>query len=394
MICSNCHQPTKDPDAVFCASCGQRLCQENCCAVCGKSYQPDAKFCSQCGTPVGSTSTRSWNTRYCEESGSAILPDDEHFRCKSCTGLYLEKYRIEGQPLCIHCAERKEPSDHPLIQENDSDNQLEAAVQDEISRRIAEAEQAWRKEAQQNQPSLEISNEDWVLVHGGEYSMGSSRDELDRFDSEQQHQVKINTFEILKTPITFAMYDAYCDAQSLDKPNDESWGRDNRPVINITYWDTVEYARWLKRNTGWHLRLPTEAEWEYACRAGTATPFWTGETISTDQANFNGIYPYGDSPKGISRSMTTPVDQFEPSPLGLYDMHGNVWEWCASEYDDIYNGQERLNASGDSDNLNPRVVRGGSWYNLPSSLRSASRNKLSPNLHFLKVGFRLVREIS
>ena len=155
----------------------------------------------------------------------------------------------------------------------------------------------------------------------------------------------------------------------------------------------MEYCHWLRKETSCQVRLPTEAEWEYACRGGTRTPFWNGEQITSHQANFDGRFTYNGGELGEKRGMTTPVGQFEPNPWGLYDMHGNVWEWCGSEYSDEYDGKEKLSACKEIDNLNPRVVRGGSWDNVPSGLRSASRNKLKPDHHFLKVGVRLLREI-
>ncbi len=222
--------------------------------------------------------------------------------------------------------------------------------------------------------------------------MGSPGDEKDRFDNERQHSVEIAPFEILKVPVTFEMFDQFCHDMKHIRPGDESWGRENRPVINITYWSAMEYCFWLSERTADTIRLATEAEWEYACRGGTNTPFWTGETITTEQANFDGNFTYGGSSKGICRGKTTPVDTFAPNPWGLYDMHGNVWEWCASVYDEEYSGLEQENAGYDQTDLRQRIVRGGSWYNVPSGIRSASRNKLSPNFHYLRVGFRIVRE--
>jgi len=197
---------------------------------------------------------------------------------------------------------------------------------------------------------------------------------------------------MLKPPVTFDMYDIFCDDVRQAQPVDEGWGRGNRPVINITYWGAMEYCHWLSKRTGANIRLPTEAEWEFACRAGTTTPFWTGETISTEQANFDGGYTYNGGEKGVKLGKTTPVDTFAPNPWGLHDMHGNVWEWCASIFDEEYNGLE-LEDAGYSDDLGTRVVRGGSWHNVPGGLRSASRNKLRPSYHYLRVGFRVVREI-
>ncbi len=387
--CPHCDYHIEDPDALFCPGCGERLHRENGCLVCGKAHQPGARYCSRCGTPVGSDVPRCWTPIYCKGSGQAILPGDPHFRCDACGGLFLERFRAGDGPLCVDCASaRGDQEQAPTATER-----LQALVQDELDRRMAQAGENGVFRSQQL--PLGVSDDDWVLINGGEFLMGSPESEPERFDSERQHLVQVNSFEMLRTPVTFDMYDAYCEIRDLPRPGDEGWGRGDRPVINVDYWSVVRYCQWLKKQTGWQVRLPTEAEWEYACRAGTTTPFWTGDTITTDQANFDGSYPspYTGGRAGERRGMTTPVRQFQPGPWGLYDMHGNVWEWCSSEYEEEYNGKELLSACLQSDNPAPRVVRGGSWYNVASVLRSASRNKLSPKLHFLKVGFRLVREI-
>ena len=393
MICSSCNYSIEDPDALFCPGCGERLDRENGCAVCGKSLEPNASFCSRCGTPAGSDVPRSWTPLYCKGSGSAILPGDRHFRCQACNGIYLEKYRSGNRPICAQCAQQQ-PTEDPALAAATGESRLKAIVKDEMERRIAQA-QSQGGSFQSQQLSLGISEGDWVLINGGDFLMGSPADERERFEHERQHSVQVNTFEMLKTPVTFAMYDAYCEIRDLSRPGDEGWGREARPVINVDYWSVVQYCQWLRKQTGWPVRMPTEVEWEYACRAGTTTPFWTGETISTGQANFDGSYPsfYTGGEKGVRRGMTTPAGEFPANPWGLHDMHGNVWEWCSSEYDDDYAGKEMHSACQYPDNPNPRVVRGGSWSNVASVVRSASRNKLSPKLHFLKVGFRLVREI-
>ncbi len=238
-----------------------------------------------------------------------------------------------------------------------------------------------------------IGPEDWAAIPAGKFLMGSPEDEEGRSDDddERQHWVKVSAFDLLKTPVTFAMYDRFCEATGRDKPNDMGWGRSDRPVINVSYWDAVDYCEWLSGETGWKIRLPTEAEWEYACRAGTETPFWTGETISTEQANYDGNATYGSGEEGLYRRKTTPVDLFDPNPWGLHDMHGNVWEWCASEYDESYGGLERLDASRDRSNGAYRVLRGGSWDYQPEWLRSASRSKSNPINRKYWWGFRLAR---
>jgi len=187
------------------------------------------------------------------------------------------------------------------------------------------------------------------------------------------------------------MYDAFCNATGQDRPNDKGWGRANRPVINVSYWNAVDYCAWLSKETELSVRLPTEAEWEYACRAGTTTPFWTGNSISTDQANYNGNYTCGDGGKGIYRHKTTPVDMFQPNPWGLFDMHGNVMEWCASEFDEDYGGMELRDASMERWNDSDRALRGGSRNEVPWNLRSAVRGGRWPDYCDNTIGFRLVQ---
>ncbi|MES9902557.1 MAG: SUMF1/EgtB/PvdO family nonheme iron enzyme, partial [Sedimenticola sp.] len=327
--CNFCNTPLPLEDSLFCPYCGEKLQKEDSCAVCGRPYLSGAAFCDRCGTPVGSDIPRAASAG--EGVGSSAF-----------------------DPL-------GERDDHGKVYHT-------------------------------RELPLGIVYEDWALIHGGGFQMGAPDAEVGRFCCERQHQVELNSFELLKTPVTFTMYDAYCDVHDIIKPKDEGWGRDSRPVINISYWDALGYCSWLRKVTGWQIRLATEAEWEYACRAGTETPFSTGDNITSDQANFDGTIIYGWGSRGIKRGKTTPVGEFDPNPWGLYDMHGNVWEWCSSEYEDDYKGLELLSACRAVDNYNPRVVRGGSWYNVPGSLRSASRNKLAPDLHFLKVGFRIVRE--
>lgn len=135
---------------------------------------------------------------------------------------------------------------------------------------------------------------------------------------------------VYRVAVTFDEWDAARAAGAeLPEASDEDWGRGNRPVMNVSPEDAEAYCRWLSERTGQTYRLPSEAEWEYACRAGTDTPFWWGSSVSTEQANYDGNFIYGDGTKGEYREQTVPVDSFEPNSRGLCQMHGNVYEWCA-----------------------------------------------------------------
>ncbi|MDE5099131.1 MAG: formylglycine-generating enzyme family protein, partial [Trichodesmium sp. St16_bin4-tuft] len=176
----------------------------------------------------------------------------------------------------------------------------------------------------------------------------------------------------------------------------ESIDRWQRPVEQVNWNQAVEFCKRLSKLTGRKYRLPSEAEWEYACRAGTSTPFYFGETITPELANYHGNYTYGKGPKGENRGQTTPVGKFPPNAFGLYDMHGNVYEWCADDWYDNYVGAPRdgsawINSNKNSNTKSRKVVRGGSWDFYPRRCRSANRlNSLSVETDFFNIGFRLV----
>jgi formylglycine-generating enzyme required for sulfatase activity len=180
----------------------------------------------------------------------------------------------------------------------------------------------------------------------------------------------------------------------------------------VSWYDAIEFCARLSKLSklrGREYRLPSEAEWEYACRAGTTTPFYFGETITGELANYNAGYTYADEPKGKSREETTPVGQFPPNAFGLYDMHGNVWEWCLDPWHDSYQRKTQTDSevwdeeqSEEQYLLNKnnviqllsdkrtRVLRGGSWSNIPWICRSADRDWGDPDLRFIYFGFRVV----
>ena len=231
-----------------------------------------------------------------------------------------------------------------------------------------------------------------VRIKGGTFKMGSPEDENGRYSIEREHEATVNDFILGQYPVTFAEYDLFVKAIHGRKPSDNGWGRGLRPVINVSWFEALHYAAWLSKQTGYTYRLPTEAEWEFACRAGTFTPFSTGDFISTEQANFNGSLDYDSKIIGQQRKQTTEVGNFAANPLGLYDMHGNVWEWTASAYSENYNGEE-LRAFDETIETY-RVLRGGSWVNTQRSVRSASRIRRDANDHADFIGFRLARDIN
>jgi sulfatase modifying factor 1 len=222
---------------------------------------------------------------------------------------------------------------------------------------------------------------EWVSIPAGNFLMGSPRDEYKRDDDENQHSVSVDAFKMSKYEVTFQQYDAFCDATGRNKPDDEGWGRGNRPVINVSWDDANAFAAWMD------CRLPTEAEWEYAARAGSTTAFNTGNCISTEHANFDGDL-YRRCPHGENRKKTLPVGHLNPNEWGLYDMHGNVWEWCSDWY-----AEDAAENPSDSEDPAPtakRVRRGGSWKNPASYCRSANRFANEPSYFSDYIGFRLV----
>lgn len=235
-----------------------------------------------------------------------------------------------------------------------------------------------------------------VAIEGGCFLMGSAADEPERdLDEGPQHEVCVPPFEIGRYELTFAQWDAcVADGGCETRPDDEGWGRGQRPVINVSWQQAREFLRWLNNcggDTGY--RLPTEAEWEYVARAGTDTPFSTGECISTDQANFDGTFEYGGCPEPTNLDLhrTQPVGSYPPNPWGLYDMHGNVNEFVADCWNDSYEGAPNDGSAWLDGNCTRRVLRGGSWYGDPGYLRSAYRCRSGPAFSHRTIGLRLAR---
>ncbi|MFD0753393.1 SUMF1/EgtB/PvdO family nonheme iron enzyme [Massilia norwichensis] len=201
-------------------------------------------------------------------------------------------------------------------------------------------------------------------------------------------------------PVTVGEWRAFVRATGWQQSGEVNWEApgfaqtDAHPVVGVNWYDAIEYVRWLSEATGRSYRLPSEAEWEYACRAGTKTAFSFGDTISTEQANYDGNFTYDGGARGAYRRGTTPAGMFPPNPWGLYDMHGNVWEWVQDVVHDNYEGAP-LDGSAweEGGDQARRILRGGSWLYNPRYLRSALRNGFSSALSNDIVGFRVVREL-
>lgn len=223
-----------------------------------------------------------------------------------------------------------------------------------------------------------------TYIAPGSFMMGSDEEEEIRYRDEELHQVQIKKgFWAGTHEVTFDQYDAFCKATDNLIPADEGWGRGARPVMNITWLEATSFANWMSGKTGRHYRLPTEAEWEYMARAGTTTAFSFGD----HQSDFVQYAWNGES----ANKQTHPVGEKKPNPWGLFDVHGNVWEWTSSKYAEDYDGTELLDSSLNA-SQEKRSVRGGSWYFFPKSMRSADRRLYHPLFRRTYIGFRLVRD--
>jgi formylglycine-generating enzyme required for sulfatase activity len=240
-----------------------------------------------------------------------------------------------------------------------------------------------------------------VAIPGGTFLMGSPESEPERNDRESpQHTVTIQPFFMGKFPVTQAQWQAVASFPKVNidlKSDPSNFKGANRPVEQVSWNDAVEFCARLSKATGREYRLPSEAEWEYACRAGTTTPFHFGETITTDLANYDGNYTYGSGSKGEYRKQTTDVGSFPANAFGLHDMHGNVWEWCQDTWHENYKGAPTDGSAWVDENANQnttRIIRGGSWQSNPRDCRSASRDRDNPDTQFVNqvIGFRVMCE--
>jgi len=255
-------------------------------------------------------------------------------------------------------------------------------------------------------PSLQM-----LPIPDGFFLMGSPAEEPGGYDDEgPQHEVRLREFFLARTPITQAQWREVAEWMRKEHEDEAQWPQelhpdpvsglmqsnrfrgDERPVVNVSWQEAMAFCQRLRLRTGKTYTLPSEAQWEYACRAGTKTPFHFGATISPELVNYDGRYTYENGPKGEYRQQTTDVASFPANAWGLHDMHGNIWEWCADHWHDNYKGAPEdgrawLDEKADEDAS--RVVRGGSWCFSPRDCRSASRWEDHPDNRDNNCGFRI-----
>ena len=232
-----------------------------------------------------------------------------------------------------------------------------------------------------------------LLIPAGTFTMGSPEDEPERRENEPQHEVTVPGFFMSRYPVTQAQWRFVTNLQQVNralKPEPSHFKGDNRPVEQVSWDEAVEFCDRLTAHTQRPYRLPSEAKWEYACRAGTTTPFHFGKTLTTEVANYDGNSAYTNSAKGEYRAETTPVDRFGiANAFGLCDMHGNVLEWCQDHYGSYGKTPTNGSALTTPDEETNRVLRGGSWFDNPRYCRSGYRYTYTPDDRYNFIGFRV-----
>ena len=308
--------------------------------------------------------------------------------------------------LALGTKPEREAAARGELEAQDPDRQTEAESDRERQRQQREAEARARAEAdrqrREGQPGTRIRDceacPDLVVVPAGSFMMGSPASEWGRFNNEgPQRRVTIaEPVAVGVYEVTFREWDACVSEGGCNgyRPDGWGWGRGGRPVINVSWDDARAYVKWLSQRTGKHYRLLSESEWEYVARAGTTGPFHTGSTISSDQANYDSSYTYGSGQKGRYRGQTVQVGTLAPNAFGLHEVHGNVWEWTQDCWNDSYTGAPTDSRAWETGECERRVLRGGSWGDVPWLLRSADRGKNDSSIRDLKIGFRIARTLT
>jgi formylglycine-generating enzyme required for sulfatase activity len=345
-----------------------------------------------------------WATATDKKGRRRLDQEDDFVRIEIATALAR---RIRTVPVLVDGTEMPDPETlpevlRPLARLNalnldfrrfDAEiGSLVAAIQRIRAEQAPQKTEERRPAPAPDRPSSERAYPAMVEIPGGEFMMGSPKDEVGRSDDEgPQHRVRILAFAMGRCPVTFEEWDACVTAGGCEhRPDDRGWGRGRRPVINVSWNDAQEYVRWLSKTTEQRYRLPTEAEWEYAVRAGGSGRFCFGNSEADVQQ-----YAWFCA---NSEGRTHPVGQKLPNRFGLHDVHGNVWEWVEDVYRTSYKAREGDGSAwrGGGPILrtllgDQRVVRGGGWSSSSDEVRSASRVGNSPSDRNSGLGFRVAR---
>ena len=368
------------------------------CPKCGRFNKADNDFCSDCGSPLLED-----HSDRCRECGAKL--EQKYSFCPKCGAKQIEectKCGLEvpaGALFCPSCGEKLAEKRPDTLRSSNSSNQIDKGTQEAVSSRSQHT-------------NAYGSNMEFVYVKKGSFLIGNTDEEsgIKKTMCELTYD-----FSMSKFPITFADYDKYCRLSGAKKPDDEGWGREQRPLINVSWFDAVGFCNWLSENDGLPkaynfygnrpdfygslldangnvttditqvvgYRLPTEAEWEYTARGGNESKSY--KYAGSD--NVDDVAWYKDN----SWSKTQEVGKKVPNELGLYDMSGNVWEWCTDWYGDYSSLAQTNPYNSTADSY--RVIRGGSWSNLAADARVAGRGYNSPTSTYYNLGFRICRTV-
>ena len=394
MKCSNNNcQKDIDPEWKSCPFCMTPVPQTPGCKKCGENLQEGWKACPFCQTVVEAIDTgQTASSSFCFSCRTGLV-QGSNFKCVECDEVFCEDCRMKlpdgvKKPICRECDEKqglsqplwdKKRAEDEAKEQEEARKAEERRKKEEAKRKLAEEDAREKKEAERKKAEeLAKRAPEMVFVRGGSYQMGDLFG--DGFDNEQPvHEVVLDDFYIGKYTVTFEEYDRYCEETGAKRPDDKGWGRGRRPVINVSWEDAQGYINWLNEKTGKKYRLPTEAEWEYACRSGGKKEKYSGSDKADSVAWHDGNL--GDK--------THPVGQKSGNGLGLYDMSGNVWEWVYDWYEeDYYGSSPKYNPQG-PDYGEDRVLRGGTWVNGPVDVRSSYRGWYTPGDRSYDIGFRV-----
>jgi formylglycine-generating enzyme required for sulfatase activity len=308
--------------------------------------------------------------------------------------LNIPETRPKSEPLVEQRPEKPLPKPQTKICEFDTATITEVETLDSTNPQKTYDISYQHRQAESFSESLGGISLEMVMIPAGQFLMGSPEDELERSPAEgPQHPVTLGSFFMSKFLITQAQWRVVASLPQVNRGLNDSpaeFRGNQRPVERVSWVQVVEFCARLSQKLGRLYRLPSESEWEYACRAGTTTPFYTGETLTTELANFNGTHVYGAGAKGQYQEQTTDVNSFSPNAFGLYDMHGNLCEWCADGWHDSYEDAPDDGSVWLTETESLRLMRNGSWSHKPSFCRSAHRTRNSMDYRSNCLGFRIV----